>query len=131
LCSDLDFSPENRSENIRRVSEVAAILNKAGIIPIVALISPYRKDRERARRIIGEDKFIEVHISTPLSVCEERDVKGLYKKARSGEIPGFTGVSAPYEEPLAPHISINTAEMTVQECVDIVVKYAIDKGGLI
>lgn len=122
LCSDLGFSPEDRSENIRRVSEVAAILRKAGSYPIVALISPLRSDREMARKIIGEDRFIEVFVSTPLSTCEERDPKGLYKKARSGEIPNFTGISALYEEPLAPRVSVDTSVLSLQECIDAVMQ---------
>ena len=130
LCSDLGFSPEDRSENIRRVSEVADILRKAGSYPIVALISPLRADRKMARKIIGEDRFIEVFVSTPISICEDRDPKGLYKKARSGEIPNFTGISAPYEEPLAPNVTVDTSVLSLQECIDAVIE-CLDNGDFV
>ena len=97
LNRDLGFSPQDRSENIRRIAEVARLLNDAGLIVITAFISPYREDRETARSIIGADDFLEVHVNTPIQVCEERDPKGMYKLARAGELPAFTGVSAPYE----------------------------------
>jgi adenylyl-sulfate kinase len=119
LNRDLGFSPGDRSENIRRIAEVARLLNDAGLIVITAFISPYREDRETARSIIGEDAFLEVHVDTPLEVCEERDPKGMYKLARAGELPAFTGVSAPYELPLDPVCSIDTAENSVEECVDL------------
>jgi adenylyl-sulfate kinase len=117
LCADLGFSRIDRSENIRRAAEVAAILNAAGIISIVALISPFREDRFRASEIIGADGFVEVYLSTPLQECERRDVKGLYAKARRGEIPDFTGVSSPYEEPQRPRIAIDTSVVPLAECV--------------
>jgi adenylyl-sulfate kinase len=102
LCSDLGFSPEDRAENVRRAGEVAAMLAEAGVIAIVALISPYRSDRDAVRARTGAGRFFEVHVSTPIDECERRDAKRLYARARSGELPDFTGVSAPYEEPLAP-----------------------------
>jgi adenylyl-sulfate kinase len=119
LNRDLGFSPQDRAENIRRIAEVARLLNDAGLIVITAFISPYRADREMARLIIGEDAFLEVHVNTPLLVCEERDPKGMYKLARAGELPAFTGVSAPYEPPQNPLCSIDTANCSVDECVDL------------
>jgi len=115
LNRDLGFSAADRSENIRRVAEVAKLMNEAGLIVITALISPYRLDRDMAREIIGTDKFLEVHLATPIETCELRDVKGLYKKARAGEIADFTGVSAPYELPLNPAVSINTSLVSVDD----------------
>ncbi len=117
LSRDLGFSAADRCENIRRVAEVAKLMNDAGLIVISAFISPYRSDREMAREIIGADKFLEVHLSTPLEVCELRDVKGMYKKARAGEIDDFTGVSAPYELPLNPVISIDTSVGSVDDAL--------------
>ncbi|WP_082542175.1 MULTISPECIES: adenylyl-sulfate kinase [unclassified Rhizobacter] len=108
LSSDLGFSPAERRENIRRVAEVAALMNDAGLIVFTALISPRQEDREQARSIIGDARFIEVHVSTALAVCEARDPKGLYEKARAGAIPHFTGVSAPYETPQSPALRIDT-----------------------
>lgn len=118
LNKDLTFSPEDRQENIRRIAEVANLFVEAGIVTIAAFISPYKKDRERIRSIIGDDNYIEVHVSTPLETCEARDVKGLYAKARSGEIPSFTGISAPYEEPENPDIRINTDETSLETAVN-------------
>lgn len=118
LCEDLGFSPEDRKENIRRVSHVARMMSEAGLIVITAFISPYRADREEARKVIGR-MFIEGYVSTSLGVCEKRDPKGLYAKARSGEIPSFTGVSAPYEEPEKPELLIPADMFSVQECVSL------------
>jgi len=122
LSSDLGFSPSDRHENIRRVAEVAALMNDAGLIVFTALISPRQEDREQARSIIGEARFIEVHVSTALAVCEARDPKGLYEKARTGAIPHFTGVSAPYETPPFPALSIDTdicsLEQSAQKLMD-------------
>lgn len=115
LCKDLGFSLTDRKENIRRAAEVAKILNNAGNFVISALISPLQQDRDAARIIIGEDRFMEVHLSTPLEVCEKRDVKGLYKKARAGIIGDFTGISSPYEIPLAPWMSIDTSYRNIDE----------------
>lgn len=114
LNSDLGFSARERSENIRRVAEVAALMNEAGLMVFTALISPQQDDRALARTIVGADRFLEVHVSTPLEVCEERDPKGLYDKARAGVIPQFTGVSAPYEAPQAPDLEINTAGISLE-----------------
>lgn len=118
LCRDLGFSTEDRSENIRRIGEMAKLFVDAGVIALTAFISPIREDRERARGLFPHGDFIEVYISCPLEVCETRDVKGLYKKARAGEIPNFTGISAPYEEPSKPEITIETQDRSVEECVD-------------
>jgi adenylyl-sulfate kinase len=117
LNRDLGFSAGDRSENIRRVAEVAKLMNDAGLMVITAFISPYRLDRELASDIIGQDNFFEVHLSTPLEACEQRDVKGLYKKARAGEIKEFTGVSAPYEAPLQPFVSLDTSLISVEDSV--------------
>lgn len=116
LNCDLGFSPDDRAENIRRVAEVAALMNDAGLIVLTSLISPLREDRARARAIIGPGRFIEVHVNTSLQVCEQRDCKGLYSKARAGAIPHFTGISAPYEEPTAPDLSLDTARCSTGEC---------------
>jgi adenylyl-sulfate kinase len=118
LNRDLGFSAEDRGENIRRVAEVCALFNDAGVIAITSFISPYGQDRRQAREIVGEERFIEIFIDTPLEVCEQRDVKGLYRKARAGEIPSFTGITAPYEVPEAPDMRIETAACTIAQAVD-------------
>jgi len=117
LCGDLAFSEADRSENIRRVGEAARLFVEAGVIVLTAFISPFRDDRERVRRLIGDADFIEIYCHCPLEVCEERDVKGLYRKARQGLIKDFTGISSPYEEPEQLAYSINTAETTVVDSV--------------
>ena len=123
LCSDLGFSPAHRSENIRRAAELARTLNQSGLIAIVALISPLAVDRERARSIIGSDAMVEVHMATPLASCEARDLKGLYKKARAGELVDFTGISAPYEAPLHPQLVFDTTTLSVEDCVHMVLQF--------
>jgi len=122
LCSDLGFKPEDRRENIRRVGEIVRLMADAGVIAIVALISPYRDDRARVRARIPEGRFVEVFVDAPLAVCEDRDPKGLYARARSGEIPNFTGISAPYEAPDQPEMVLQTAENDIDACVDKVVE---------
>lgn len=117
LCSDLGFSARDRDENIRRLAEVAALFAKAGVICITAFISPYRAARDRARQIIGRDCFFEIHVATKLALCEKRDVKGLYRKARAGAVRDFTGVSAPYEPPRRPALRVDTAGRSVESCV--------------
>src|SRR3989338_3369195 len=109
LNRDLGFSAEHRTENILRIAEVARLMNDAGLVVFSAFISPYRADRELARQIIGEDRFIEVYVATPMGICEQRDVKGLYQRARSGEIADFTGISAPYEPPENPIMTVDTS----------------------
>jgi adenylylsulfate kinase len=115
---DLGFGPDDRRENIRRMAEVAGLMNDAGLIAITAFISPYRADREMARQIIGAARFVEVYLDAPLEVCEQRDPKGLYRKARKGEIAEFTGVSAPYEPPEHAAVVLHTAAATVDACVE-------------
>lgn len=122
LCSDLGFKPEDRRENIRRVGEIVRLMADAGVVAIVALISPYRKDRASVRDRIPEGRFVEVFVNAPLKVCEERDPKGLYARARSGEIPNFTGISAPYEAPESPELVLRTDENDIDACVDQVVE---------
>lgn len=116
LNKDLGFSPADREENIRRIGEVAKLFTQAGVINLTAFISPYRADREQARTIAEAGTFFEIYVKCALDVCEERDPKGLYKKARAGEIPEFTGISAPYEEPDNPEIVVDTGEQSVEEC---------------
>ena len=128
LNKDLGFSPEDRTENIRRITEVAKLFADAGSIVLTAFISPYREDRDNARTIIGDNDFIEIFISADLSVCESRDPKGLYKKARAGEIKGFTGIDAPYEDPINPELVVETDKYNIEECAQIVVKYLIDQS---
>lgn len=121
LNNNLGFSDEDRVENIRRIAETAKLMNDAGLIVLTAFISPFRKDRRNANKIIGED-YIEVFVSTPLEECEKRDIKGLYKKARDGVIKEFTGISSPYEAPENPSITVDTTNRSLNESVDIVMK---------
>ena len=117
ISRDLGFGPDDRHENIRRIAEVARLMNEAGLVAITAFISPYRADRAMAREVVGAERFIEVHVAAPLEVCERRDPKGLYAKARRSEIPDFTGVSAPYETPESPEMVLETAQASVEQCV--------------
>ena len=121
LCADLGFSPEDRAENIRRIGEVARIMADAGLLVIVAFISPFRADRDRVRAGMPEGRFTEVHVSTPLEICEQRDTKGLYAKARAGQLTDFTGISSPYEPPESPEVTLPTERLTVDECVERIV----------
>ena len=123
LNKDLDFSDEGREENIRRISEVAKLMLDAGLIVITAFISPFEKDREFCRSIVGDDEFVEVYLNCSLEECERRDVKGLYKRARAGEIKKFTGIDSPYEVPNSSEISINTKKLTVDESLDNILNY--------
>ena len=116
LNKDLGFSPQDRTENIRRIAEVARLMNDAGLIVITAFISPYRDDRKSARNIIGAANFMEIYVSTPIETCEARDPKGMYKRARAGELTGFTGVNAPYESPTAADMTIDTSSAPPSEC---------------
>lgn len=122
LNSNLSFSPEDRTENIRRIAEVANLMVDAGLVVLAAFVSPYRKDRARIKSIVGANNFVEVHISTPLEVCEARDVKGLYAKARAGEIKDFTGVNAPYEAPEAPTLDVDTSQLNIQQAASLVME---------
>jgi len=127
LNKDLGFSPEDREENIRRIGEVTRLFVEAGFLVIAAFISPYRKDRDKVRSIFNRGDFIEVFIKAGLSVCEKRDTKGLYKRAREGEIKDFTGISAPYEEPQQPELTIDTETKTEEESAKYVLVYLIEK----
>lgn len=118
LNADLGFSADDRTENIRRVGEVARLFVDSGALVLAAFISPYRADRARVRALFGEGTFFEVHVATPLEVCEARDPKGLYAKARAGEIASFTGISAPYEAPEAPEIRVDTSERDLDACAE-------------
>jgi bifunctional enzyme CysN/CysC len=129
LCSDLGFSHQDRTENIRRVGEMAKLFAEAGVICITAFISPYRADRDLVRRIMPEGRFIEVFVNAPLDVCEQRDPKGLYAKARAGEIKEFTGISAPYEAPQRPEIELHTDHFTVPESVGQIMEYLKVQGA--
>lgn len=120
LNKDLSFSSKDRKENIRRIAEVANLMLDVGVIVITAFISPFIEERKKAKQIIGEENFVEVYIKADLRICEARDPKGLYKKARAGEIPMFTGITSPYEEPINPNMFIKTDEMTIQESVDFI-----------
>jgi len=129
LNRNLGFSAEDRAENIRRIAEVARLFNDAGVIVITAFISPYRADRANAREIIEAENFIEGYISTPLEVCEERDPKELYRKARAGEISHFTGVSDPYEAPECPDIVVDTAQLSIEESVAVLEEALVKRGS--
>jgi adenylylsulfate kinase len=130
LNKDLGFSPEDRTENIRRIGEVAALFTDAGVINITAFISPYRADRDRVRAMMKTGDFIEVFVDCELAECEKRDPKGLYKKARAGEIPEFTGISAPYEAPETPELTINTTGQTAEASTAEILAYLETKGYL-
>ena len=130
LNRDLGFSPADRTENIRRIGEVAKLFTDFGAIVLTAFISPYREDRNTARAVHAEGDFVEVLVDCSLEVCEGRDTKGLYKKARSGEIREFTGISAPYEPPEAPELTLNTSESSVEECVAQLLDYLKENGYL-
>lgn len=123
LNSNVDFSPEGRKENIRRVGEVSKLFVDAGLVVITAFISPFRNDRDFVRSLVNKNEFVEIYVDCPVEVCEERDVKGLYKKARSGEIPDFTGISSPFEAPLNPEIVVKTAGETELQSAKKIVDY--------
>jgi adenylylsulfate kinase len=123
LNKDLGFSPEDRTENIRRIGEVANLFTDSGVINLTAFISPYRADRDSVRELMQDGDFIEVYIDCPLEVCESRDVKGLYAKAREGKIPEFTGISAPYEAPDKPEVTLKTGDHSLDECVAQLLAY--------
>lgn len=128
LNRNLGFSQEDRKENIRRIGEVSKLFVDAGTIVLSAFISPYREDRHLARELFAEKDFVEVYVRCPLEVCETRDPKGLYRKARAGDIANFTGISAPYEEPESPEIILNTNLYSIEECTLIVCEYLSSKG---
>jgi adenylylsulfate kinase len=122
LCSDLGFSNADRRENVRRVGEVASLFVQSGAIVLAALISPFAEDRERARRLVPEGYFFEIYCKASLEECERRDVKGLYRRARAGEVKEFSGISSPYEPPAAPELVLMTARDSIEQCVDAVLK---------
>lgn len=128
LCGDLGFSPADRTENIRRIGEVAKLMVDAGIIVLTAFISPFQADRARVRGLMAHGDFLEIHCRCPLEVCEMRDVKGLYKKARTGQVKEFTGISSPYEEPVAPELVVDTANFSLDDCVELVFKMLQQRG---
>lgn len=128
LNKNLGFSPEDREENIRRIGEVAKLFSDAGFITMTAFISPYRKDRDLNRGLLQEGEFIEVFVKVSLDVAEKRDPKGLYKKARNGDIKEFTGISAPYEEPLNPELTLDTDNLNLTQCQDAVIEYLKENG---
>ena len=127
LCSDLGFSQEERFENIRRIAEMVKLFLNAGVIAITAFISPLLSDRQKARDIIGKENFIEIYCRCPLEVCEQRDVKGFYRRARAGEIKNYTGISSPYEKPVNPDLELDTAEQSLDKCVETVLELLKEK----
>lgn len=128
LCGDLGFSDKDRIENIRRVGEVSKLFMEAGIIVLTAFISPFRADRERVRGMVEHGSFIEIYCDSPIEICEQRDVKGLYGKARAGEIKEFTGISSPYEVPENPELTLNTATKELDDCVARVIEEMVKRG---
>jgi adenylylsulfate kinase len=127
LNGDLSFSDEDRIENIRRIRELSKLMMDAGLIVLCAFVSPFRADREKLRKELGEERFFEVFVDCPLELCESRDVKGLYKKARAGLIKDFTGISSPFEQPLKPEITLNTKDLTIEESVEKVLSLLLQK----
>lgn len=130
LNKNLGFSPEDRTENIRRIGEVGKLMSDAGVLTLSAFISPYQEDRDQVRALLEKDEFIEVYVKCSVDTCETRDPKGLYKKARAGEIKGFTGIDAPYEEPVNPEIIIETDKQTLEESVQVIIDYLKKSGYL-
>ncbi len=128
LCSDLGFSDADRVENIRRVGEISKLMVEAGVITLTAFISPFRSDREQVRKLFPHGDFLEIFCDSSLDVCESRDVKGLYKKARKGEIPFFTGISSPYEAPEKPELVVNTGELSIDDSVKVVIELLNERG---
>jgi len=130
LCSDLGFSDKDRSENIRRIGEMVKLFTEAGMISLAAFISPFRKDRQKVKTLVGEENFIEIYCSCSLNECQKRDVKGLYSRARAGNIKNFTGISSPYEVPEKPDLVLNTDQSAKEECVKSVIDLLINKSIL-
>lgn len=127
LNKDLDFGDESRKENIRRISEVSKLFVDAGLVVLTAFISPFREDRQTAKELVGAENFVEVFVDTPLEICEKRDVKGLYAKARAGKIPNFTGIDSPFERPESPDIHIETDGKSVEESLKELVQQLLSK----
>ena len=130
INKDLTFSPEDRTENIRRIAEISNLMLEAGVVTLAAFVSPYIKDREEVKHIVGADNFIEIYVNTSIEECERRDVKGLYKKARKGEIKNMTGISSPYESPVNPDLEVVTDGQSVEENVDQILKLLSKKINL-
>ena len=128
LCADLSFSVEDRTENIRRIGEMTKLFLEAGVISLTAFISPMRRDRERVRSLVPHGDFLEIYCDSALAVCESRDVKGLYQKARRGEIKDFTGISSPYEEPKKPELRVDTGTLGLDVCVQQVIDLLAERG---
>ncbi len=128
LCGDLSFSEEDRRENIRRIGEMSKLFVEAGVIALTAFISPFRVDRLKVRNLTAPGEFIEILCRCPIEVCEQRDVKGLYRRARAGEIRDFTGISSPYEEPENPELAVDTGSMPLDQCIDQVIGYLQNRG---
>ena len=128
LSKDLGFSDDDRKENIRRIGEVAKLFIESGTITLTTFISPFKEERQSVRQLVGENEFYEIYVKCPLDLCEQRDVKGLYKKARKGEIKKFTGIDSPYEEPDNADLTVDTATMTTEDCVNVIIKYMIDSN---
>lgn len=128
LCADLGFTPEDRAENIRRIGEMVKLFTEAGVITLTAFISPFHADRQRVRALVGEDDFIEIYCRCALEICEQRDVKGLYKRARAGEIKEFTGISSPYEEPEHPDLVLDSGAESLAACVEKVMTLLMERG---
>ena len=131
LCSDLSFTDSDRVENIRRISELAKLLTDAGIVTLTAFISPFKIDRDEARKRMPHGDFLEIYCQCPIEICEQRDVKGLYKKARAGEIPFFTGIDSPYEAPVRPELVINTCDVSLEDSVQEVLILLIKHGVIL
>lgn len=130
LCADLGFSDEDRQENIRRIGEMSKLFIEAGVIALTAFISPFKADRKKVRDLVPDGDFIEIYCQCSLEICEKRDVKGLYKRARAGEIKEFTGISSPYEVPEKPELVVNTGEHSLDDCVDQVIEFLEHRGDL-
>ena len=127
INKDLSFAPQDRTENIRRIAEISNLMLDAGVVTLAAFVSPYIKDRMAVKQIVGPDNFIEIFVNTSLAECERRDVKGLYKKARSGEIKNMTGISAPYETPINPDLEVVTDGHSIEESVEIIINFITKK----
>ena len=123
INNDLSFAPQDRTENIRRIAEISNLMLDAGVITLAAFVSPYIKDREDVKQIVGSENFIEIYVNTSLSECERRDVKGLYKKARSGEIKNMTGITAPYQAPVDPDLEVITDAQSIEESVVVIMEF--------
>jgi adenylylsulfate kinase len=130
LCSDLGFSAADRTENIRRIGEMAKLFLDAGVISLTAFISPFRADRDRVKQLVAPEDFLEIYCNCALEICEQRDVKGLYQRARQGEIKDFTGISSPYEAPVEPALSVATGTANLEDCVDQVLTLLRERGVL-